>query len=136
MGSLKIRIDCRTEGPMASGEAQKAADEWTEKTTQAIADKGVELLRDFPMNKTGRAEGGFQRELQAVRKSPALVSIAGRRVEGVTWGPYLEGTSKRNEGGKFKGYHLFRKTRLQLNKLATGIAQAELEKVLPRMGGG
>jgi hypothetical protein len=135
MGSLKIKIDCRTEGPLANGEAEKAAQEWAENTTQAVADKGAELLREFPMDKTGRASGGFQRELQPVRKSPTQVNIAGRRVEGVTWGPWLEGTSKRNEGNGFKGYHLFRATRRELNKLAPDIAQDELKKVLPRMGG-
>ena len=136
MGTLKIKVDCRTEGPIANGEAEKAAQDWATNTTQAIADKGVELLRAFPMNKTGRARGGFQGALKTTRVSPTLVRIAGPQQRGVAWSPWLEGTSKRNQDGKFKGYHLFRKTRLQLQKMAPDIAQAELEKVLPRMGGG
>jgi hypothetical protein len=135
MGTLKIKVDCRTEGPMSNGEAEKAAQEWAVNTTQALADKGVELLRAFPMNKTGRARGGFQSALKVVRKSPTMAVIPGPQVRGVVWAPWLEGKSKRNSG-KFKGYGLFRKTRTALGKLAPGIAQAELEKVLPRMGGG
>lgn len=135
MGTLKIRVDCRTEGPLANGEADKAAQEWAQNTTQAIADKGVELLRGFPMDKTGRATGGFRDALKTTRVSPTLVRIPGPTVRGVVFAPWLEGTSKRNEGNRFKGYGLFRKTRMQLNKLAPDIAQEELEKVLPRMGG-
>jgi hypothetical protein len=134
MGTLKIKVDCRTSGPMANGEAEKAAQDWATNTTQALGDKGVELLRAFPMNKTGRARGGFEAALKTTRVSPTLVRIAGPQQRGVAWSPWLEGTSKRNDG-KFKGYHLFRKTRLQLDKMAPDIAQAELEKVLPRMGG-
>jgi hypothetical protein len=136
MGSLKIKVDCRTSGPMANGEAEKAAQDWAVNTTQAIADKGVELLRAFPMNKTGRARGGFQNALHTVRKSPTMAVIPGPQQRGVAWSPWLEGKSKRNQSAKFKGYHLFRKTRTQLNKMAPDIAQQELEKVLPRMGGG
>lgn len=136
MGSLKIRVDCRVEGPLASGEADKAAQDWATNTTQAIADEGAELLRTFPgMDKTGRARGGFQQGLMTKRISPTETRIVGPTVRGVAWTPWLEGTSKRNESTGFKGYHLFRKTRLQLSKMAPGIAQEELDKVLPRMGG-
>lgn len=132
---LKIRVDCRVDGPLANGEAEKAAQEWAENTTQRIADEGVKILGGWPMDKTGRARGGFQDELKTVRVSPTSTRIPGPTDRGVTFAPWLEGSSKRNTSTKFSGYHLFRKTRTQLNKLATGIAQEELDKVLPRMGG-
>lgn len=135
MGTLKIRVDCRVSGPLANGEADKAAQEWATNTTQALGDKGVELLRAFPMDKTGRARGAFQAALKTTRISPTETRISGPQERGVAWATWLEGTSKRNESTGFKGYHLFRKTRLALSKMAPDIAQAELEKVLPRMGG-
>lgn len=135
MGSLKIRVDCRVSGPLANGEADKAAQEWAVNTTQALGDKGVELLRAFPMDRTGRARGAFQGALRTKRISPTETRITGPQERGVAWAAWLEGTSKRNQDTGFKGYHLFRKTRLQLSRLAPGIAQAELEKLLPRMGG-
>lgn len=135
MGSLKVRADCRVEGPLANGDAEKAAQDWARNTTQALADKGVELLRAFPMNKTGRARGGFEGALKTVRISPTETRIPGPMEKGVVWAPWLEGVSKRNESTKFGGYHLFRKTRLQLQKMAPQIAQEELDKVIGRMGG-
>lgn len=135
MGTLKISVDCRVEGPLSNGEADKAAEEWATNTTQALADKGLEMLRGFPMDKTGRATGAFQRELQAERVSSTMTRIKGPQERGVVWSSWLEGTSERNQGNRFKGYHLFRETRRELQKAAPDIAQAELEKVLPRMGG-
>jgi hypothetical protein len=151
MGALKIKVDCRTEGPMANGEAEKAAQDWATNTTQAIADEGVRQLREwkwdrgggqgrdtsgrFTRRASGRARGGFEAALKTTRVSPTLVRIAGPQQRGVAWSPWLEGTSKRNDSTGFKGYHLFRTTRTQLNKMAPDIAQTELEKVLPRMGG-
>jgi len=136
-GSLKIKVDCRVSGPLASGEADRAAQDWATNTTQAIADQGVELLRTFPgMDRTGRARGGFQQLLRVKRISPTETRIPGPQQRGVAWSPWLEGTSSRNDSTGFKGYHLFRKTRATLAKMAPGIADEELDKVLPRMGGG
>jgi hypothetical protein len=135
MGTLKVRVDCRVSGPLASGDADKAAQEWATNTTQALADKGVELLRAFPMNKTGRAHGGFENALKTTRVSPTETRIPGPQERGTAWSPWLEGTSKRNESTKFRGYGLFRKTRLQLQKLAPQIAQEQLDKVIGQMGG-
>jgi hypothetical protein len=134
-GTLKVRVDCRVSGPLENGEAEKAAQDWATNTTQAIADEGVAMLRAFPMDKTGRARGGFQNALKTKRVSPTLVRIPGPQQRGVAWAPWLEGTSDRNKSAKFKGYKLFSKTRLALSKKAQEIAQEQLEKVLPRMGG-
>lgn len=135
MGSMRIRVDVRAEGPLSSGEAEKAVQDWAENTTKAIADEGVELLRAFPMDKTGRARGDFQGALKTERVSSTLTRIPGPEIRGVSWSSWLEGTSQRNQGDRFKGYGLFAKTRAQLDRMAPDIAQKELEKVLPRMGG-
>lgn len=136
MGTLRVKVDCRVSGPVADGSADKAAQEWAENTTQALADQGVELLKAFPMDKTGRSRGGFEGALKTARVSPTQTRIPGPQERGVTWSPWLEGTSKRNESTKFGGYKLFAKTRLQLQKLAPQIAQEELDKVIGQMGGG
>ena len=135
MGSLKVTVDCRVSGPLASGEADKAAEAWARNTTQALAEAGVALLGAFPMDKSGRGTGGFRQNLKITRVSPTLARIPGPTVRGVVFAPWLEGTSKRNEENKFKGYHLFRATRLTLSRMAPQVAQAELDMLLPGIGG-
>jgi hypothetical protein len=56
-------------------------------------------------------------------------------IRGVTWAPWLEGTSSRNSSTSFKGYGLFKKTRADLQKRAPVVGQEELDKIMPRLGG-
>ena len=134
-GSLKIDLKLDASGPLADGAAQKLVGDWTEATTQALGDAGVEMLRAVPMNKSGRSTGAFRSQLRTVRKSPTQVDVPGPSIKGQVWTPWLEGTSQRNQGSKFKGYHLFRKTRDELQCRAPGIAEAELQKYIGEMGG-
>lgn len=133
-GVLCVTADCQVTGPLANGEAERAVQDWATATVKALGDEGVRMLREFPMNKTGRAHGGFQENLHVLQKGPQA-RIPAPMIKGVTWGPWLEGTSRRNDSTRFKGYHLFRKTRQELQRKAPEIAEQELAKYLPRMGG-
>lgn len=134
-GSFKVDIQADVTGPLADGTADNALQEWARNTAAALGKEGVELLRRFPMNKSGRAHGAFQDHLKVLQKGP-VATIPAPMIKGVTWGPWLEGTSKRNSSTRFKGYHLFRKTRQELQKRAPEIGQRELDKILPKLGGG
>lgn len=135
MGTLKITIDCAVSGPLGDGRAIELAGKWAENTSQALGDEAVRLLRAFPMNKTGRAHGAFENALKVERRSPSETRVQGPQQRGVAWASWLEGTSKRNESTHFKGYHLFRKTRKQLQDKAPEIGQHELDALLGEMGG-
>lgn len=135
MGSLKVTLKLDASGPLANGDADKLAEKWVENTTQALGGKAVEMLRAFPMNKSGRARGAFQAQLHTVRKSLNVVTVPGPQQKGVVWSPWLEGKSRRNETTKFAGYGLFRKTRIQLQKLAPQVGQEELDKLMAEIGG-
>jgi hypothetical protein len=134
-GTLKITVDCMVSGPLADGRAIDAAEKWAERTSQVLGDQAVRMLRDFPMNKTGRARGGFENLLQTERRTPSETRVMGPQQRGVAWASWLEGTSKRNQGNRFKGYHLFAKTRKELQDKAADIGQRELDKLLSEMGG-
>lgn len=134
MGTLKIEVRPEVTGPLASGEAARALSDWATATAKALGDEGARMLREFPMNKTGRARGGFQANINPVQTGP-MVRIRGPMISRVTWSPWLEGTSSRNDSTRFKGYHLFRKTAQELQDKAQGIGQRELDKIMPRLGG-
>jgi hypothetical protein len=133
-GTFKVTVQADVTGPLADGTADNALQEWAQNTAAALGKEGADLLRAFPMNKTGRAHGGFQANLKVLQKGPEA-RIPAPTIKGVTWGPWLEGTSKRNDSTRFKGYHLFRKTRQELQKRAPDIGQAELDKIMPKLGG-
>jgi hypothetical protein len=133
-GVFKITAQANITGPIGDGTADRALQDWAQAVAKALGDEGVRLLRAFPMDKTGRAHGGFQENLNVLQQGP-VARIPGPQIKGVVWSPWLEGTSKRNQSTRFKGYHLFRLTRQQLQERAPQIGQAELDKVMPRIGG-
>ena len=133
-GTFRVTADIQVQGPLADGRAEDAMKKWAERTAKALGDEGVERLRAFPMNKTGRAHGGFQANLHVIASGP-VARIPAPMIRGVVWGPWLEGTSKRNDSTRFKGYHLFRKTRLELQKRAPEVGQRELDRIMPELGG-
>jgi hypothetical protein len=133
-GQLGVTAYVRPSGPIADGLAGAVMEKFTEAARQAIADEGARMLAGFPMDKTGRSTGGFRANLH-VLQTGSSVRIRGGLVTGVTWAPWLEGTSRRNQHTSFKGYHLFRQTRLELDRKAAGIAEAKLQEFLPQIGG-
>lgn len=135
MGSLQIEARLDVTGPLSDGRAEKAVAEWQRRTSQAIAEQGVAMLREVRMDKSGRATGVFQHALHIVRDSPAQVRIPGPRERGLVWSPWLEGVSRRNESTHFKGYHLFRTTRRRLQGRAAEIGQQQLDELMPQIGG-
>lgn len=135
MGTLRVKADIQVQGPLADGTAERAMKTWAERTAKALGDEGIERLRAFRMDKTGRAHGGFQANLHLIQAGP-VARIPGPMIKGVVWTPWLEGTSQRNSSTGFKGYHMFRKTRLALQKRAPEVGQRELDRIMPEIGGG
>lgn len=133
-GRFKVTASLDASGPLVSGLAEQAVRDWTEDVVRALANEGADMLRSTIMAKSGRARGNFQRNIQVLQKGPEA-TIPAPMIKGVTWGPWLEGTSSRNRSTRFKGYHMFRKTRQELEQKAPEIAEHELQKYLPRMGG-
>jgi len=55
---------------------------------------------------------------------------------GVEYGPWLEGTSRRNQSTKFKGYHSFRKTTQFMNrKRVPWLVNREIDKMVKKLNG-
>lgn len=133
-GSLKVNAYVKVTGPLSDGTAAKAVADYTAAAAKAIADEAAARLRKFPMNKTGRSTGAFAARIE-VRPRGSDYAVPAPMEKGVTWGPWLEGTSKRNSSTSFRGYGLFRKTAASLDTEATAIAERILPEYLPRMGG-
>lgn len=54
---------------------------------------------------------------------------------GVVYGPWLEGTSSRNQSTRFKGYSSFRRTRDWLKKNTKRIIRPRVARLVQRLGG-
>ncbi len=126
--------DVKVSGPLFDGQADAAVKDWLTVTRKDLADRGAQILRTFPMDKTGRSRGGFASHIHVLQRG-AMYEIPAPKERGVTWGPWLEGVTRRNESTRFKGYHLFRKTAQRLDKMARPYARDRLGRFIGRMGG-
>jgi hypothetical protein len=134
-GKLSVTAYVDVSGPLFDGTAETAAAELTDTIAKRGAEWAREHLAETRMDKSGRATGAFAAALRVVQRNAGF-AVPAPMIRGVTWGPWLEGGTKRNKSTKFKGYHLFRDTRQQLEDgVAQEIADKALEEYVPRMGG-
>ena len=136
-------IDVEVSGPLFKKGAKITRDAM-EDAVQELIEIGegrlFELLRPKPM-------GVFLSEAQA---RPDRVSVGHYRRNlhgepqgltgriddgGVRYGPWLEGTSSRNNTTRFKGYGTFRKVGQELEKKADDVLEKHIKKAVQRMKG-
>lgn len=133
MATTRINLS----GPIFDGQAEKAAQEFTDSLAAEIAAIGQTWIQieAHGMDKSGR--GGTGAAAGGVQMSGGGGSyvISGGISKGSYAWPWLEGTSRRNQGNKFKGYHTFQRTRLRMRTQVTPYAQQKLQEYLPQMGG-
>lgn len=130
MGELKINLGASVGGPIADGSAQQALIQWLDASKKDVADLAVDQLRSTKMDKTGRGTGHYQSEIKqsVLTFNDILID------DPVIYGPWLEGTSQRNDSTRFKGYHLWRQTSQKIAQQAGDIAQKKLDTFKGRMG--
>ena len=131
MADMKIRVQASVSGPLADGTAHNVVREWLDASKKDIADEAVRRLQAVRMDKTGRGTGHYQAMIRTtvLNYNDMLID------DPVIYGPWLEGTSRRNESTRFKGYRLWRRTKQAVNREAPKIAQAKLPGYLERIGG-
>ena len=122
---MPIEFNAHAHGPVFDGRAFKAAQAFEVEWRYQVAETGkrmvLEMLGEVLQHPTGYYESRIQ-----VEGRPGMVDVV--TDGGVVYGPWLEGTSSRNQTTRFKGYATFRtvKERLEKESIRTGL------KSLPR----
>ena len=119
-------------GPLFDGRAAQAAQEMSREIVERVAQHALE---------------GVQRNLDTSLRHPTPyyetqinvreLAVAERQVNdrGVVYGPWLEGTSSRNQTTRFKGYASFRRARETTRRAVPDLAGAVIKRYRARMGG-
>lgn len=132
MATSKVKL----EGPIFTGEAAQAAEEFTADLAKTIAEIGKVWIQveAHGFDKSGRNTGAAADGVELIGQGRDWVIRGGIRAGSYSW-PWLEGESKRNQSTQFKGYHTFRRTRGRLRRQMTPVAQQLLDEFIVRMGG-
>lgn len=133
--AMSVNAYIFSSGPIFDGVADQVIDEIKDEIAKRGAEYARDQLRQVVMDKTGRARGVFQEHLQTVQRDLGY-SVPAPMIKGETWGPFLEGVTKRNVGTDFKGYQIFAKERRYLRAgKAQKIADEVVAERLPEIGG-
>ena len=132
MATTRVRL----EGPIFTGEAQKAAGELAAALAREAAELGQYMIkRDTErMTKSGSDTGRAAEGVQLTGAGTSYRIFGGISEGRYSW-PWLEGVSQRNTSTGFKGYRSFRRTRLRLRKQAPAALQPIIDEFTARMGG-
>lgn len=118
-------------GPLFEGGVPEKVQRAAEDVVRKLTELGVQRLTSaFPQGvpvKTGNYRRNVHPTIQGMQ---AQIDDSG-----VIYGPWLEGTSSRNDSTRFKGYSTFRKTSDWLQEQAPDVCKAAAEKLASELGG-
>lgn len=98
-------IETDISGPLFDGTATKVMDQFGEQASKDIAEFGLGLIRDDLVAHFRHGTGKYVSKVEVkVQGDNILITD-----NGVIYGPWLEGTSSRNQSTHFKGYGVFRR---------------------------
>lgn len=119
-------------GPLFDGTAEQLIANGIEDAVDAVAQAGVDAVRarlgSVLRHPTGRASSRVVADVSVPDR--ASVSFGG-----LVYGPWLEGTSRRNDRSRFKGYRTFRIVAQELEGRAGELAEAALAPHVERLNG-
>lgn len=116
-------------GPLFDGRATKALDDFIDEAEEHVADEGVNRVK-AQLGQVLRNPTGFYESRIVTDRQRDDMQV---HDSGVIYGPWLAGTSSRNQTTSFKGYDHWRRATQELDTDAANIAQQVLPKYLDRM---
>jgi len=139
-----IRVTSKFTGPLSRGSnrmmVRREVNGMIRDTVEAGVERLNEILRPRPAGVfltveqagPGKASTGHYRS----NLHPTFGNLHARIDDnGVVYGPWLEGTSRRNQTTRFKGYSSFRRTRDWLDKRTLSIIRPRVARLVRRLGG-
>jgi hypothetical protein len=142
---MTVNIHVQQRGPLFDNANRSLPRETIEKIVARVVEEGdlhlARMLRPRPAGvylsfrdakKGQKSTGHYNRMRQAIPSGlKGLITDSG-----VEYGPWLEGTDRRNSTTRFKGYHSFRKTTQWLNsKRVPKLVEQETRKMVGKLNG-
>lgn len=132
-GSVTVKVT----GPLFDGAPADEARAALREVTEAVASQGAAIIRTKAkkFNVSGRGGTGAAAAAVSSRSKGDAAIVEGTSTKGQVWWPWLEGTSKRNQSTRFKGYHAFRLATGVMRKRLRSEASKAMAEVAEKLGG-
>ena len=118
-----------TSGPIFDGRAVRASKDFIDDWEQEYSGKVEDAVQNRLSSVLKHPTGNYQRHIRTRQEGD------GRTVDdsSIVYGPWLEGTSSRNQTTRFKGYSTFRRTAQAMDRAAEAYADQMVRRYLSRM---
>ena len=126
---MQVDISFETAGAIMNGQGENVIAEFMDEWAQTMGDVAVTELQMVSWGTFMRPTGNWARHIQTDIRGDDVVVHDSRLV----YGPWLEGTSRRNRSTHFKGYSLFRKRAQALEARAEQIGQSIADGYIRRL---
>lgn len=123
-------MDITVSGPIFDGRAVAAGADLTQAIVDRVAAFALEAVQKNLDGSLKNPTPYYETQIQVTN------ALTERRVDdrGVIYGPFLEGTSSRNQTTRFKGYASFRRAYQSTVQAVPGLAESEVRRHLGRFG--
>lgn len=115
----RTTVSTRVRGPVVEGKTAQPVARMIRDVDRAIADETRDTWFRFLKAKVRHWTGAYGRKIHVKHTARQSLVTDG----GVVYGPWLEGTARRNRTTRFKGYASLRRARQDVDKRAERIAQ-------------
>ena len=116
-------------GPLFDGRAQAASRRLVRDMRDTLGKRGKEMVLERLGQVIRHPTGYYESQVRTEAHGSVEVVTDG----GVVYGPWLEGTSSRNETTRFKGYHTFRLVAGELERDAEQLTRADVDRAVREM---
>lgn len=123
MVSENVRVSAS--GPLFDGRASPMITRWTREGGEEIAQDAEADLQRILHQVLRHPTGHYQSRVEVKRINPDRFDLSHG---GVVYGPWLDGTSSRNDETRFKGYHTFRRVKQRVESQADRTMQRVLDR--------
>ena len=122
--TVGMDINATVRGPFFDGRTKRAISMALQDTLQDVTERGESIVKRQLFPGHGMVTGTLKRSIagEVVNSLRAFVST------NVVYGGWIEGTSRRNQTTRFKGYSMFRKARQALNRSWPRLLQRHLRR--------
>jgi hypothetical protein len=132
-GGITVKI----KGPLFDGAPAEVVRSALEEVTADVARQGESIIKSkaAKFNRSGRGGTGVAAASVTSRSRGTTAIVEGKSSKGEVWWPWLEGTSKRNESTRFRGYHAFRLATNIMRKSIRARAEKAVAAACEKLGG-
>lgn len=122
--------DLDFDGPLFDGRAAAAGRRLVRDMSDTLGQRGKEMILERLGQVIKHPTGYYESQVRAEAHGSVDTVITDG---GVVYGPWLEGTSSRNETTRFKGYGTFRRVAQELERDAEQLTRGDVDRAVREM---